>query len=91
MPNQSRMSMSPAAVALSLWLAFGPAVAQAPKASPPGHPPASAAPKKASDPAAGWTGDYNGLLTGMPGERTTAAVKSFQKSHDLRAIEGTHA
>jgi peptidoglycan hydrolase-like protein with peptidoglycan-binding domain len=90
--------MRVATVALTLCLAVGPALAQAPKAAPLGGPPAAAAPKKTSDPGASlstnarallqfdlaWTGDYNGLITGAPGERTTAAVKSFQKSHGLK-------
>lgn len=32
-----------------------------------------------------WTGDYNGAVNGEPGERTTSAIKAFQKRFGGRA------
>jgi peptidoglycan hydrolase-like protein with peptidoglycan-binding domain len=31
-----------------------------------------------------WTGDYNGLINGESGERTTAAIKSFQRNRKFK-------
>jgi peptidoglycan hydrolase-like protein with peptidoglycan-binding domain len=91
--------MRVAALALTLSLAVASALAQAPNAAPPGRAgPPPAAPKKNSDVGAplstnerallqfdlAWSGDYDGLITGTPGDRTTSAVKSFQKSHGLK-------
>ena len=31
-----------------------------------------------------WTGDFSGLIDGEPGDKTTAAIKAFQRSHKAR-------
>jgi hypothetical protein len=80
--------MRVAACALTLCLAVGPALAQAPKAAPPGRPAAAAAPKKADDLDAGSpanerrllqfdlarTGDDDGRITGTPGKAAMVRV-----------------
>jgi peptidoglycan hydrolase-like protein with peptidoglycan-binding domain len=115
MPDQQRVDMRIAGVALifstTLWSAVG--LAQnAPPAQRVSHPAAAVAkpvavdtkidPKKKAAPAGrdsagispseraliqfdlAWVGAYNGLITGEANDKTTAAIKAFQKDHGLR-------
>jgi peptidoglycan hydrolase-like protein with peptidoglycan-binding domain len=56
-------------------------------APPPGRPhagPASAADRIAIQLDLAWTGDYNGLINGENADRTTAAIKTFQRNRKFK-------